>query len=103
MINDDDDASLAALRKRAERRAIEKGLEMLDDPKVKDTARASVVRAFLGDAIQRRGEDDANLEPHEMSAAQVEAGARRALVQLELIRREADDAEIVPAPRGVFD
>lgn len=78
-------------------------MAMLDDERMKDTARASIVRASRGDAVQRRGEDDANVEPHQMSVAQVEAGARRALVQLELIRREAEDAEIGPASRSVFD
>lgn len=114
-----DDRDLDELREEAEREALRVGLSMLRSDNTPATARASVVRAILGDAAARRHDvGTSGKASHEMTAAELAAaiaanqrelaaGQRR--LGFDRQRQEATDAETVdvsPAvtaePGGVF-
>ncbi len=106
--SDYDDADLAALRRRSERVALEKALDMLESDVTPATARASVIRAILGDAAQRRHDDQlGDLRPDQMSAAQLNAAIRRSTLMLESIKsKNAEEVEfdVIEGPQAnVFD
>ena len=94
------------LRDRAEREALRTALDMLASDATPATARASIVRAVLGDAAARRhdpgsGELDPSAMSHSQLAAAIEQNRR-------LLARRAGAIDVpfvdVTPPRdGVFD
>jgi hypothetical protein len=102
--DDHDDEALAELRRRVEHKALLTAERMLDDAATPATARASVLRAVLGDAAARRHD----VPPGDTDIAQLsrdELVRLIAKVERNHSRTEADDAVLIeaqPTGSGVF-
>ncbi len=105
-----DDDELRIRRREAELEALKVGLEMIRSDATPATAKASVIRAFLTDAVQRRGDENVEVDPFSMSASQLTAAIHAQKVRLlafdaaahEANALDAEFEEIAPAGGDVF-
>ena len=100
------EADLDDLRDDAERKALESAIEMLESETTPATARASVIRAILGDAATRR-HDSSNddFDPSKMTGSELAKALdqlRRARDRALAVDAETTDAIALPRP-PVFD
>jgi hypothetical protein len=99
-VNEADD-DLTELRAEAEKLALQTAIAMMKAEKTPATAKVSAVRAVLGDAAQRRHDEDQSAEPHEMTPAQLQKAVLIAQARLSTAYGETVDVEPAP-PAGVF-
>lgn len=104
MMNQDDDVDLPALRRSAEKLALQTAIVMMAAESTPATARVSAVRAVLGDATQRRHDEAfGGKQPSDMTAGELQRALQIGEARLAALRGEIEDAELISVSGGVFD
>lgn len=102
----DQDDDIAGLRDQAEREALRVALAMLANDATPATARASIVRAVLGDAAARRHDPGAGqIDPSAMTFSQLAAAIEqnRRLIARRAGAIDTEFVDVTPPRAGVFD